>query len=188
MTKVKSFFWHAARDEEESTFFFDVRKRTKHISLLEKQNVICESCKINTFSIRNNHQSTPNDFLITLNQLEFDTSSTKYIDKIDPSYNKLLGEEANVIKMVKDWSNYCMYNVNDLINAIHPKLYAYLIRRIAVDFTNNEEYCRKLSNDIKRKFGIDISCFQIEFILDSLIVCYVDYFPKYQKDYYYKHD
>lgn len=184
MTKVKSFFWHAAREANESTFFFDVRKRTKHITLLETQNVLCESCKINTFSIRGNKQTNSNDFLITLNQLGFDTSSTKYIDKIDTEYNKLLCEEEAVVKLIRDWSNYCMYNVNDLINAIHPKLYAYLIRRIAVDFTNNEDYCRKLSYVIKKQFGIDIGCFQIEFILDSLIVCYVDDFPRYQKKYF----
>ena len=186
MTKVKSFFMYVDK-EEEACFFFDIETRTDLISKLEGDGIIYESCKINTFHIMNDTEKDPLNFMLALEKLGFDTLNTNYIDKDNPLYNGMLCEENIICKLLKEWKSYSMYDVNDLIKYLHPNLYAFLMRRISIDFTNpSYEYCKIISEDINKEFNININYLHIKFILDSLIVCYVDNFSSYQYRYYYK--
>lgn len=185
MTKVKSFSMYIDTDKG-SCFFFDIDERTELVSKLEEDGIIFESAKVNTFHIVNDKEEDPLNFMLALEKLGFDTLNTIYVDKNHPLYNSMLCEETIICKLLKDWKSYSMYDVNDLIYLIHPNLYSFLMRRISLDFTKpTSEYCKIVAKDIKKEFNIDISYFHVNFILDSLIVCYVDDFERYKNVYYY---
>lgn len=186
MTKVKSFSRYIDTDEE-SCFFFDIEEHTDLVTKLEDDNIIFESAKVNTFHIVDDKEKDPLNFMLALERLGFDTLNTIYVDKNHPLYNSMLCEETIICNLLKDWKNYSMYDVNDLIHLIHPDLYSFLMRRIALDFTKpTSEYCKIVAKDIKKEFNIDMNYFHVNFILDSLIVCYVDSFVRYKNKYYYK--
>ena len=186
MAKVKSFFMYIDTDKE-SCFFFDIETRTALVTKLEEDGVIFESAKVNTFHIVDDTEKDPLAFMLALEKLGFDTLKANYIDKNNPLYNSMLCEETIICKLLKDWNNYSMYDVNDLVNYLHPDLYAFLMRRISIDFTKpTSEYCKVIAKDIKKEFNININYLHVNFILDSLIVCYVDNFERYKNEYYYK--
>jgi len=171
----------------EKTLFFNIHKRTPLITKLENDGVLCESARINSFFVNNHDDINVEYFKRLLNHLGLSTEHTEFIDEKHKEYNSLNCNESEAKKIISNWEQYSMYNVNDVIRATNYKLYKFLINKIAKDYSKpSYAYCEKLSKEINKKFKMQTNVYDIMFIFESLLVCYLDNFCHYKNEYIYK--
>lgn len=175
MNKIKVLYVYEYVNKNNSlSYNFVLNKTNSYVENLCKDNVLIESAFINEFFLKKKCK-TIDIFINELNKLKFDITQIKILNKFNSKYNSLKANEKEVIKLIKSWNKvYTMYDVSSIINIMNPNLRKYLMLKIAEDCNNSYKYCESLQKTIKSIFNLDFSVYDLKFILDSLIVCYID--------------